>query len=197
MTARRIDRASRAGSLASRRAPSFPNAVPVKKLLFVCTGNICRSPMAEAMWRHLTRGRPEFAALSAGVSAAPGQRASAHALDVLREHGIDAMAHRSQPVTPSLVREADVIVAMTSSHAEALAYLFPDSTPKVFLLREFDPSADEHDLDVPDPIGLSRETFTRRRATRCKRPCPACLPSPRGARRPRASAQPSVPTCLP
>ncbi len=97
------------------------------------------------------------------MSAAPGQRASAHALDVLREHGIDAMAHRSQPVTPSLVREADVIVAMTSSHAEALAYLFPDSTPKVFLLREFDPSADEHDLDVPDPIGLSRAVYAETR----------------------------------
>ncbi len=133
------------------------SALSVKNVLFVCTGNICRSPMAEALWRDLAGD--EFPTLSVGVSALAGQRASAHAIDVLRELNIDASRHRSQPVSAGIIRQADVIIAMTHGHAEALAYLYPDATKKTFLLREFDPAADEDDLDVSDPIGMSRGIY--------------------------------------
>jgi glycine hydroxymethyltransferase len=139
----------------------------VKKLLFVCTGNICRSPMAEGLWRHMTKNSAQFQALSAGVSAVQGQRASPHAVDVLRDVGVDISRHRSQPVSAEIVRAADIILAMTSGHAEALAYLYPEAAKKTFLIREFDPAAREDDLDVMDPIGMGRGTYANCRDTLC------------------------------
>jgi glycine hydroxymethyltransferase len=139
----------------------------VKKLLFVCTGNICRSPMAEGLWRHMTKNSAQFQALSAGVSAVQGQRASPHAVDVLRDVGVDISRHRSQPVSAEIVRAADLILAMTSGHAEALAYLYPEAAKKTFLIREFDPAAREDDLDVMDPIGMGRGTYANCRDTLC------------------------------
>ena len=123
--------------------------------------------MAEGLWRHLTKNNPEFTAISVGVSAVQGQRASQHAVDVLRDVGVDISRHRSQPVSTETVRSADIILAMTSGHAEALAYLYPEAAKKTFLVREFDPSAREDDLDVMDPIGMGRSTYSNCRDTLC------------------------------
>ncbi len=119
--------------------------------------------MAEALWRSLAGDA--FPALSAGVSALPGQKPSAHAIDVLAEIGVDSSRLRSQPVSGELVRSADVIIAMTQGHAEALAYLYPAAARKTFLLREFDPKAVEDDIDVIDPIGMGRSFYTECRDT--------------------------------
>lgn len=117
--------------------------------------------MAEALWRAVAK--EDFPACSAGVSALPGQRASAHGIEVLKDLGIDGSGHRSQPISGELVKKADVIIAMTEGHAEAVAYLYPEAARKTFLMREFDPDADDEDLDVSDPIGMGRGSYEETR----------------------------------
>jgi glycine hydroxymethyltransferase len=131
----------------------------MKTVLFVCTGNICRSPMAEGLFRHATRGRTDCRTVSAGVGAMEGQPPSPHAVRALKELGIDISPQRSRILTPELVEQADYIFAMTHSHVDAVNLLFPQAVEKTFLLREFDETLDEFEKDITDPIGGSYETY--------------------------------------
>src|ERR1700733_2622142 len=131
----------------------------MKTVLFVCTGNICRSPMAEGLFRHATRGRPDCRVVSAGVGALEGQPPSSHAVRALKELGIDIAHLRSRMLTSELVDEADYIFGMTHSHVDSVNLLFPQAAEKTFLLREFDETLDEFEKDISDPIGGSYETY--------------------------------------
>ena len=133
---------------------------PVTTILFVCTGNVCRSPMAEGLARHLLRERNDIQVLSAGVGAMLDAPPSPYAVDAMAELGIDIAHYRSQPVVTDLVDNADFVFGMTRGHVESLQLLFPAAAEKTFLLREFDDTADEYDKDIPDPIGHSREMYT-------------------------------------
>ncbi|MFY9987247.1 MAG: serine hydroxymethyltransferase [Chthoniobacterales bacterium] len=128
-----------------------------KTILFVCTGNVCRSPMAEGLFERMTAERADLRVLSAGVSTYPGQPPSAHAVEVLEELGVDISQHRSKPISEKVVEEADWIIAMTRSHLDSIIYLFPRAAEKVYLLREFEPGATS--LDVADPIGMGLEAY--------------------------------------
>src|SRR5213593_780141 len=99
----------------------------MKTILFVCTGNICRSPMAEGLFRHATRGRGEYRVLSAGVGAIDGQPPSAHAARALRELGVDISRQRSRMLMADLVQEADYIFGMTHGHVDAVTLLYPQA----------------------------------------------------------------------
>jgi glycine hydroxymethyltransferase len=141
----------------------------MKRILFVCTGNICRSPMAEGLFRALVEERGDFAVASAGTSAGRGQTPSIEAVRVLRaEEGIDISRQRSQPVTEELVDQSDFIFTMTRDHRNLLELIFPASEGKVHVLREFESGP----LDVPDPIGQGREVYAR-----CKDAIKRALPS--------------------
>src|SRR3984893_10341730 len=129
----------------------------LKNILFVCTGNVCRSPMAEGVFRQLVANRPDIRVRSAGVSTFPGQPPSAHAIEVLADLRIDISKLRSLPLSDELVRGASCIIAMTRSHMGSIYYLFPEAAEKTFLLREFEDYAPS--LDVADPIGLGREAY--------------------------------------
>jgi RpiB/LacA/LacB family sugar-phosphate isomerase len=131
----------------------------MKTVLFVCTGNVCRSPMAEGLFRHATRGRADCRAISAGVGALEGQPPSPHAVRALKELGIDISQQRSRMLTPELVEQADYIFGMTHSHVDSVNLLFPQAAEKMFLLREFDETLDEFEKDISDPIGGSYETY--------------------------------------
>ena len=130
---------------------------------FVCTGNTCRSPMAEALARHKLNQRltgdprPEkdlldafgFSVRSAGVFAGPGAPASAHSVEALAERGVDLAGHRSSPTIPEQVMTWDRVYCMTASHLDALLQVLPPTrAPQIDLL-------DPEGRDVPDPIGGS------------------------------------------
>src|SRR5881296_487793 len=131
----------------------------MKTILFVCTGNVCRSPMAEGLFRHAAKGRGDFRVFSAGVGAIEGQPPSAYAVQALRELGIDISQQRSRMLTADVVNEADYIFGMTHGHVDAVNLLYPHATEKTFLLREFDETLDVFEKDISDPIGGSYEVY--------------------------------------
>jgi glycine hydroxymethyltransferase len=113
--------------------------------------------MAEGLFRKLIGNRPDIQVKSAGVSTFPGQPPSFHAVQALADLGIDISEKRSEPLTEELVNEAACIIAMTRSHLESIALLFPEVAEKVFLLREFELNANS--LDVSDPIGMGYDAY--------------------------------------
>ncbi|MEW6160970.1 MAG: ribose 5-phosphate isomerase B, partial [Verrucomicrobiota bacterium] len=131
----------------------------MKTILFVCTGNVCRSPMAEGLFRHAVKGRGEYRVLSAGIGAIDGQPPSPHAVRALREIGLDISQQRSRMLTADLVEQADYIFGMTHGHVDAVTLLYPQAAEKTFLLREFDETLDTFEKDISDPIGGSYEIY--------------------------------------
>ncbi|NLE64711.1 MAG: threonylcarbamoyl-AMP synthase [Elusimicrobia bacterium] len=132
-----------------------------KQVLFVCTGNSCRSVMAEYLFRDILKGREDVEVVSAGTGVIFPATASQEAVAVLKGRGIDARAHRSRPLTNMLLKKADLIFAMTRSHRDQILERVPGVEKRVYLLGEFrnDPVRRETDLDIPDPIGRSHEEY--------------------------------------
>jgi len=131
----------------------------MKTILFICTGNICRSPMAEGLFRYAMRGREDYRALSAGLGALDGQPPSAHSVTAMKQLGIDISRQRSRMLTADLVKQADLIFGMTHSHVDTVTLLYPQAAEKTFLLREFDDTLDTFEKDISDPIGGSYEVY--------------------------------------
>lgn len=124
----------------------------MKTILFVCTGNICRSPMAMGLLRDklCEAGlEGEYEVRSAGVWGLESQPPSAYALQMMAERGIDISDHRSHDLTPQDVEEADLILTMERGQAEAIRVEFPPHAHKVHLLSEM---AGRH-YDIRDPYG--------------------------------------------
>jgi RpiB/LacA/LacB family sugar-phosphate isomerase len=131
----------------------------MKTILFLCTGNVCRSPMAEGLFRHAVKGRGDFRILSAGLGAMDGQPPTPHSVSAMRELGLDISSQRSRALTAEMVRAADYIFGMTHSHVDTVALLYPQMAEKTFLLREFDETLEPYEKDISDPIGSSYEIY--------------------------------------
>jgi protein-tyrosine phosphatase len=133
-------------------------------VLLVCTGNTCRSPMAEVICRKMIADRigcpldklDEHGVLvaSAGTSAHLGGRASPEAVEIMGELGLDLSLHESQPLTPQLARQADLILTMTRSHRQWVLNQWPEAGPRTKLVCQ-------NNADVADPIGGPPEFYKR------------------------------------
>src|SRR6185312_10958930 len=137
----------------------------VKSVLFVCTGNVCRSPIAEGLFRRLLGNRKDIEVASAGVHAVRGQPPSLYAVEVCEKEGVDIRDLRSEPLGADMVERATHIFAMTGAHLESIHMLFPHGADKTFLLREFEEPGMTVWRDVPDPIGCSRDVYSLCAAT--------------------------------
>lgn len=137
-----------------------------QKILFVCTGNTCRSPMAEELFREKTgTGDNRFQVISAGTSAGRGVPAAEEAVQALKERGLDLSEHQSRPITGELLKEADLILTMTRNHKETLLQMEPGVGDKVFTLKEYARYLAGDDL-VRQVVELDREESRRREKLR-------------------------------
>jgi glycine hydroxymethyltransferase len=132
-----------------------------KHIVAVCTGNTCRSPLAEHLLRLRLEAYPGWQVSSAGVMAGEGQPASAETVQVLREQGIDAEAHRSRLLTREMLAEADYVLVMTDGHRQNILAQWPDMADKVHCITSF--GVAHTGEDVPDPIGLSVQAYRQTR----------------------------------
>ncbi len=140
----------------------------IRKILFVCTGNSCRSVMAELLLKNMIKKSKElnihdFKIYSAGTSCINNISPPNETLRVLSKEGIDASFHRSKNVTPEMLNEADIILVMQKHHKEFLKSMIEDKD-KIYLLKEFclKTSKDKQkgtDLNILDPIGKPLEVY--------------------------------------
>lgn len=137
------------------RQEDVDRAVKRKTILFVCTGNSCRSVMAEYLLKSMTAGRDNMTIVSAGTGVFLQTTASAETIAILKEEGIDASRHLSQPIHTILLKKSDLIIVMTRNHRQQVLERVPEVEKRVYLLREFvnAPPGSQTDLDVMDPIG--------------------------------------------
>ncbi|MDB6114199.1 MAG: ywlE [Lacunisphaera sp.] len=124
-------------------------------ILVVCTGNICRSPMAAGLLKHALAGQPEplksLQVISAGVATRPGEMVSENSVTALKKTGIDISDHRSMPLTQELLDGAVAVIGMTESHRSIIRAKALPIPPHLYLFREFLPPPAEK--EIGDPYG--------------------------------------------
>ena len=126
-------------------------------ILFVCTGNTCRSPMAEGMTRALAKQKGlDVTTLSAGLFAAYGAKVSPEAVIAVKEL-VDISGHESRPVKVEFIEASDLIIGMTEDHKKVLLRQFPEAADKIKTLAEWGGQSG----DVADPYGGSQEVYNQ------------------------------------
>lgn len=130
-----------------------------RKVLFVCTGNTCRSPMAEGIFRKVAGKGYEVS--SAGVAAMGGGSASRETLGVLKDQGISLAGFQSRMVDEEVLKEAEAVFCMTEGHLEMLEMMHPEMEEKYHLACDFCEIDGKVGADVPDPIGMGRPAYNR------------------------------------
>ena len=130
----------------------------MKEIVFVCTGNMCRSPMAEGLLRAaILPGWEEVTVSSAGTQAWNGQPAASLSVKVMKEKGFDISSHRARLVTPDIINRAALVVALAEEHLARMKAVAPGAGEWMILLGGLDP--EREDTDVVDPIGGSIEDY--------------------------------------
>jgi len=133
-------------------------AIRKKNILFVCTGNSCRSVMAKELLKKKLKNRDDVEVRAAGVGAFPGMRATLETQELLEAEGIDVSNHQAQQLTDDLLKRADLILVMQKQHEHTILRKYPFAKNRLYLLKEF-AKIQDGDLDIPDPMGQSKEFY--------------------------------------
>lgn len=138
-----------------------------KNILFICTGNSCRSPMAEVLFRKILKdnfSKNTFVVRSAGTAAFGGAGSTIEAQEVMKRRGLDLSSHSARMVDYKILKEADIAFVMAQRHRDELERLHPDFLKKVFVLRKYvefpdDKKLYENKFDIDDPVGRDVEIY--------------------------------------
>jgi len=140
-----------------------------KTILFVCTGNSCRSPMAEGFLREMLKEKKEIKINSCGTIFSSFGGPTPQAIKIMKEYKIDISSHKTKSLSKDLIDEAGLILVMERKHRERVRELNPEAKNKTFLLKEFADSKEPPpeggvppkagNLEIRDPIGLSDEVY--------------------------------------
>ena len=125
----------------------------ISDIVVVCVGNICRSPMAEALLIDGLGKDSKIRVSSAGVGALVGFPAAEHAVELMRERGIDISDHRARQLDTEIIKSTDLILVMESGHKAAIDAIDPTARGKVYRLCEW------RDCDIDDPYQQPKEAF--------------------------------------
>jgi len=142
----------------------------IKTILFVCTGNTCRSAMAEGIFKKMLKERAEdytrLNITSAGISALPGMSPTPEAINVMAEQDIDISRHIAIQVQEDLVKKADLILVMSNTHKDYIKTKFTFAHDKIYLLKEFAQISEfksiqktDENYEVVDPLGRPIEFY--------------------------------------
>lgn len=131
------------------------------RILFVCTGNTCRSPMAEGILKSIgNKNNMDLEIKSVGISVYDGEKASKNSIEAMKKIGIDISEHEATQLRRDLVEEADLILTMSNSHKEFILSNYPSSRNKLFTLTEYVYGVEK---DIEDPFGRSLSVYERTR----------------------------------
>jgi len=133
----------------------------MKNILFVCTGNTCRSPMAEALFRSILEAEGydnEYECSSAGVYAFEGDSSTVEAIETMKKYGLDISEHYARILDYEMIQNAYIILTMTKDHKRMILDVYPEAADKVFTLKEF-AGYTEDDWDVSDPFGFDVDVY--------------------------------------
>ena len=136
----------------------------IYRVLVVCTANVCRSPLGEAILKNYvshSEMNSYVEVSSSGIWATDGQKPSALTEEVARENGLDISKHYSQSINPQLIQNCDLILCMTPEHRNELKNIFPEMEGKIFTLKEFNKKQKPENETIDDPIGLSFNFYRR------------------------------------
>lgn len=143
------------------------------KIMFICTGNICRSAMAEAMLKKMLQEnkKENIEVYSCGLSADEGDIPTQNAIETMKDYGIDLKNHRATNIKYSNIEKMDLILCATLSHKIFVKNLYPELENKIFTMKEYIGIKDEiYGIDIKDPWGYNLETYKQ-----CAKEIEMCL----------------------
>ena len=131
----------------------------MKKIMFICTGNICRSAMADALMKKMAKDKnKEIDVYSCGIFAQDGDMPTYNAIEAMKEYNVELKNHKATNIRNSKIEDMDIILCATVSHKNNVISMYPELTNKIYTIKEY-AGFDKNDLDIPDPWGYDIETY--------------------------------------
>lgn len=131
----------------------------MKKVMFVCTGNICRSAMAHGILEKMAKDKnKDILVYSCGTSAYTGDGATYYAVQACEEYDIDISKHKATNILESNIQDMDLILCATNSHKRYILDMYPELKDKIYTIKEY-ANSNLEDIDIKDPWGYDMETY--------------------------------------